>query len=102
MWAYAITVWLIADVAKTCVQAFFIRQERIKEDCKMHDRPLPLWVRIVDWPGNALESALDSLTQVSHPALAVCVSTPGMLFLWGNNCQWCSVTLLLIEPTERI
>ncbi len=102
MWAYAVAVWLIADVAKTCVQAFFIRQERIKEDCKMHDRPLPLWVRIVDWPGNALESALDSLAQVSHPALAVCVSTPGMLFLWGNNCQWCSVTLLLIEPTERI
>ena len=64
VWAYAIAVWLIADAAKTCVQALFIRQERLKEDCKMHDQPLPLWARVLDWPGNAVESALDRLAKV--------------------------------------
>jgi H+-transporting ATPase len=75
VWAYAIAVWLIADAAKTCVQALFIRQERVKEDCKMHSRPLPLWVRAVDWPGNAVASTLDSLAKVSveYSSLAVFV-----------------------------
>ncbi|EIE22120.1 P-type ATPase [Coccomyxa subellipsoidea C-169] len=100
VWAYSVAVWLIADVAKTCVQAFFIRQERVKEDCKMHNRPLPLWVRIVDWPGNAVESALDHLAQVSHPALAVCVSTPGFLYSGSTRHQNTRITSVVLEPTK--
>ena len=73
VWAYAIAVWLMADAAKTCVQALFIHQERVKEDCKMHSRPLPLWVRAVDWPGNAVASSLDRLATVIAEFLAGCV-----------------------------
>lgn len=70
VWAYAIVVWLIADATKTCVQSLFIRQERVTEDCKMHSRPLPLWVRAVDWPGIAVASTLDRLAKVIAEFLA--------------------------------
>ena len=56
-WAYAVVVWLLADVAKTLSQSFLIRQERIKEDCKMHNKAMPTWVKAIDWPGELAESA---------------------------------------------
>ncbi len=59
-WAYAVVVWLLADVAKTLSQSFLIRQERIKEDCKMHNKAVPTWARAIDWPGELAESACES------------------------------------------
>ena len=50
-------VWLLADVAKTLSQSFLIRQERIKEDCKMHHKAMPTWAWLIDWPSELAESA---------------------------------------------
>ena len=58
-WAYCIVVWLLADVAKTLSQSLFVRQERVKEDCKMHHKAVPAWARAIDWPGELAESACE-------------------------------------------
>lgn len=65
VWAYAVAVWLVADAVKVGAQALFIRQEHVKEHCKMTDSPTPLWARAIDWPGNAIEAALDRLEVIA-------------------------------------
>ena len=70
-WAYCIVVWLLADVAKTLSQSFFVRQERVKEDCKMHNRAVPAWVRAVDWPGELAESACEGFERALKVNLAL-------------------------------
>ena len=64
-WAYSIVIWLLADVAKTLSQKFFIKQERVKEDCKMHNRPVPAWARAIDWPSNLAESACEGFERAT-------------------------------------
>ncbi len=87
-WAYCIVVWLLADVAKTLSQSFFVRQERVKEDCKMRNKAVPAWARAIDWPGELAESACEAFERAlkvrhassrnvaclhSTAALALCV-----------------------------
>ena len=60
-WAYAIVVWLVADLAKVVTQKLFRSQAKIKEACKQDETKPPTWVRIVDISGTWAEEAADKI-----------------------------------------
>jgi len=75
VWAYAVAVWLVADAVKVGAQALFIRQEHVKEHCKMTDSTTPLWARAIDWPGNAVEATLNRLEVIACSVLYYTLGT---------------------------
>jgi H+-transporting ATPase len=65
-WGYAIVFWQLADVAKWAAQKIMITHEDIKELCKEADMPLPVWVKVIDWPGQAAERVTDLIDVMFH------------------------------------
>ena len=52
-WAWALVIWQVADFVKFLTTLVLQRAEDIQTDCKHSQKPLPLWVKVVNAPGVA-------------------------------------------------
>ncbi|KAK9833891.1 hypothetical protein WJX74_009082 [Apatococcus lobatus] len=74
-WAYIFVWWNFTDVMKWAVWKVFLKQEAIKEHCKMDDTQPPAWCRAMDAPGIWVSRTADCVSNALEEAWRSFVSS---------------------------